>query len=120
MATLRLLSGVVGAGVGVGGLVICKNKNSVSLPRKCDCYGQNTDLIGLGVTAFAGGGLRGCGPSSSPTTVTATGLCSEGFRSLLALRDCEPERLNMSDKRPRKSFLLDRISLATLKSESDP
>lgn len=80
----------------------------------------HTDLIGLGVIELTGGGSLGCGPSASPTTVTATGLCSVDMRSVLPLRDVEPERLNMPDKRPRKSFLLARMSLATLISESDP
>lgn len=81
---------------------------------------NHTDLIGFGVIALAGGGSLGWGPSRSPTTVTATGLCSLDIRSVLPLRDVEPDRLNIPDRRPRKSFLLDRISLATLISESDP
>lgn len=76
--------------------------------------------MGLGVREFAGGGSRGCGPSGWPTTVTATGLCSDPARSILSLRELEPERLNMPESRPRRSFLLDLISLATLMSESDP
>lgn len=76
--------------------------------------------MGLGVSELAGGGSRGCGPSGWPTTVTATGRCSELARSVLSLREFEPERLNMPESRPRRSFLLERMSLATLMSESDP
>uniref|UniRef100_W8ADF2 Uncharacterized protein n=1 Tax=Ceratitis capitata TaxID=7213 RepID=W8ADF2_CERCA len=96
LAARRFVSGVVG----VGGFIAA--------------------LIGLAVAALAGGGSRGCGPSASPTTVTATGRFSVAIRSVLSLRDVEPARLNIPDKRPRKSFLLARISLATLISESDP
>lgn len=76
--------------------------------------------MGLGVSELAGGGSRGCGPSGWPTTVTATGRCSELARSVLSLREFEPERLNIPESRPRRSFLLERMSLATLMSESDP
>ena len=39
---------------------------------------------------------------------------------VVRLRDDDPARLNMPDRRPFKSFLLPRMSPEMLKSESDP
>jgi hypothetical protein len=62
------------------------------------------------------------GACSGRLTIIETGRCIDSVKifSVLLLRDDEPARLNMPDRRPFRSFLLPRMSPEMLKSESEP
>lgn len=78
-------------------------------------------LAKCGLLAETGRGTGGCPVGPLPMVWIATGRwISLSSASLLPARDDEPARRNIPDSLPLRLVLLERISPAMLRSESDP